>query len=376
MAIRHPDDGGFRMAIERAGWIQLARGIPVFFLLAVAAYAAWSSVYAVEEFEEAVVLRFGRYESTQGPGLHFKIPFVDEAVLVDTSEHSMRLPLESYRADEGRGGAQRVPQPGQEEALILTGDLYAAVVEWNVIWRVVEPKEYLFSIEAKQIQDTITAVARSTMNRIVGDYSADEILTGKREEIGLAALEEMQRILAQFDCGVQIAGLQMQRVTPPERVKPAFDEVNASIQTRDQLVNEANQERNRLIPMAEAHADRLIREAEGYAARRRAEAQGEIAALLAKYEAYRQAPEITRERMYLDAMQEILSNSGPKMILDQQLEGPLPLLNLGDGTPPFTSANDGRSEGSVRRRPRGSSSSDREQSRDTLRAGQETRRRP
>lgn len=374
MAIRHHDDGGFRMAFDRSGWVQLARGIPVFFLLAVIAYAVWSSVFTVSAHEQAVVLRFGRYQSTQGPGLHFKIPFVDEAVRVDTSEHSMRLPPEAYRIDEGRGGPQRVARPGQEEALILTGDLYAGVVEWNVIWRVVEPKDYLFSIQAEQVQNTITAVARSTMNRIVGDYSADEILTGKREEIGLAALKEMQRILAQFDCGVEIADLQMQRVTPPERVKPAFDEVNASIQTRDQLVNEANQERNRLIPLAEADADRLIREAEGYADRRLAEAQGEIAALLAKYEAYRQAPEITRERLYLDSMQEILSNSGPKIILDQQLEGPLPLLNLGDGTPPFGSAAGGETGGSTGGGQRGSS--ERGRRRSLLRAGSETERQP
>ncbi len=376
MAIRHHDDGGFRMAIDRSGWVQLARGIPVFFLLAVAAYAVWSGVYTVSAHEQAVVLRFGRYQSTQGPGLHFKIPFVDEAVLVDTSEHSMRLPSEASRGDEGRGGQQRVPRPGQEQAMILTGDLYAAVVEWNVIWRVADPKDYLFSIQAEQVQETITAVARSTMNRIVGDYSADEILTGKREEIGLAALEEMQRILAQFDCGVEIADLQMQRVTPPERVKPAFDEVNASIQTRDQLVNEANQERNRLIPMAEAAADRSIREAEGYADRQLAEALGEIAALLAKYDAYRLAPEITRERLYLDAMQEILSNSGPKIILDQQLKSPLPLLNLGEGASPFDSAAGGESGGSMGRGLRGSSSSGRGQSRNTLRAGPEIERRP
>jgi membrane protease subunit HflK len=195
---------------------------------------------------------------------------------------------------------------------------------------VVKPEDFLFSIEADHVVDAITAVARSTMHRIVGDYSADEILTGKREEVGLAALKEMQNILAQYECGVEIIDLQMQRVTPPERVKPAFDEVNASIQRRDQLVNEANQVRNKLIPLAEAQRDKLIRQAEGYAARRRAEAEGEIAALLAKYHAYKEAPDITRKRLYLEAMEQVITNSGPKTVLDGELGGVIPLLNLGE----------------------------------------------
>ena len=120
----------------------------------------------------------------------------------------------------------------------------------------------------------------------------------------------------------------MQRVTPPERVKPAFDAVNESIQQRDQSVNEANRERNQLIPQAEATRDRFIREAEGYAARTRAETEGEIAALRAKYEAYKLAPDVTRQRLYLDAMEAILLNSGPKTVLDADLRSLLPLLDL------------------------------------------------
>ena len=122
--------------------------------------------------------------------------------------------------------------------------------------------------------------------------------------------------------------MQMQRVTPPERVKPAFDEVNASIQQKEQLVNEANRERNMMIPQAEARRDRLIREAEGYAARRRAEADGEIAALRARFQAYKEAPEVTRRRLYLEAMEEVLAGSGPITVLDDELRGLLPMLNL------------------------------------------------
>ena len=308
-------------------WRNLLLALPAFCLVVICAYLVWNGLYSVAAHEQAVVLRFGKYHTTEGPGLHVKIPIVDKAVMVNMAERSMRLPF----GIPGEREAEWAPRhrSGNEASLFLTGDLYAAVVEWNVNWRVVEPKDYLFSIDAAHVERTITAVARSAMHRVVGDYSADEILTGKREEIGLAAFREMQEIMNSYECGVDIVDLQMQRVIPPIRVKPAFDEVNASIQQRDQLVNEANRERNQLIPRAEAQRDRLMREAEGYAARRRAEADGEIAALLAKYEAYKEAPEITRRRLYLEAMEAVIGRSGPKTVLDGDLRSLLPLLNLG-----------------------------------------------
>ena len=247
----------------------------------------------------------------------------------------MRLPVgEANASEDGRKWAftrRMSKQEIQDAKLILTGDLYAGVVEWNVIWRVVEPKDYLFSIDNQQVTYVITAVARSVMHRTIGNYSADEILTSKREEVKNVSLKEAQEALAQYNCGVEIVDWQMQRIVPPDRVRAAFDEVNASIQERDKLVNEAKQERNRVIPQAEAAADKLVREAEGYAARQRAEATGEISALLAKYRAYKEAPEVTRERLYLDAMEGVIQKSGPKTVLDGDLKGLLPLLNLDAG---------------------------------------------
>lgn len=300
--------------------------MPILVSALVLAYLVWQGFYTVAAYEQAVVLRFGKYHSTNGPGLHFKVPLVDKAVKVDTAEKSMRLP---YGVRETSGGRLYVDRSNQDESLILTGDLYAGVVEWNVIWRIVEPKDYLFSIDVYYVEQAITAVARSMMHRIVGDYSADEILTGKREEVGLKARNQMQEVLDGYECGVNIIDLQMQRVIPPARVRPAFDEVNGSIQHRDQLVNEAKKIRHKVIPEAEAARDKLIRSAEGYAARRRAEAQGEIAALLAKYKAYKEAPEITRQRLYLETMERVIQNSGAKTFLDGDLKSLLPLLNLG-----------------------------------------------
>jgi modulator of FtsH protease HflK len=319
--------GGF--IPNEPGWDQFVRIAPFFVIVLIVVFLAWKGFYTLRPHERAVVLRFGRYYATTGPGLHFMIPLVDQAIRVRSDEQSMRLPVAAEREERPSRQSRTARSTAEDEALELTGDLNAAVVEWTIQWRITDPEKYLFSIDEGQIETTIEVVAKSVMHRLIGDYSMDEILTGKREEVGLAALRATREVLARYDCGVLITELQMQRVTPPEQVKPAFDDVNAAIQTRDKLVNEAHRERNKLIPQARASADKLIREAEGYADRRRAESQGEIAALLAKFEAYKEAPEITRRRLYIEAMEEVLTGAGPKTVLDADLRGLVPLLELG-----------------------------------------------
>lgn len=294
-------------------------------------YVLATGVFKVNEYEQAVVLRFGKIHQTVGPGLHVKLPWIDERITVETSERSLRLPWGTNDM-ELAGQQVEINRQQQEESLILTGDLYAAVVEWNVIWRISDPAAYVLSFnDLETLERTVIAVARSTMHRAVGDYSAEEVLTTQREAIKTAAAEDMRSQLDSLNSGVEIVDLQMQRVIPPQKVRDSFDNVNASIQQRDQSVNEAIRERNQLVPTAEARKDQLIREAEGYAARLRSETEGEIAALRAKYESYKQAPEVTRQRMYLETMEKVMSNSGPKTILDTDIGGLLPLLNLDEG---------------------------------------------
>ncbi|MBA3316188.1 MAG: FtsH protease activity modulator HflK [Planctomycetota bacterium] len=288
--------------------------------------AAFSTFYTVDANEQAVVLRYGRYHSTQSPGAHFRLPFVDQVLKVSVAEQQLRLP-----GVEGVEDLTTAQLP-EDQTLMLTGDLNAASVEWTIQWRVKEPKEFLFAFYDRNDEHVFERVfrtaAQSVMNRLIGDYSIDEVLTDKRTEVAEKARSATQAILDDYDCGVLITDLQMQRVTPPESVKPAFDAVNASIQERDRLENEANKERNTLIPKARAERDKLIREAEGYADRRKAEVDGEVTALRAKYEAYSLAPEETRRRLYLEAMQEVLQNADEKVILDSDLGNLLPLLPL------------------------------------------------
>ncbi len=287
-------------------------------------FLMFGAFYTVAPYEQAVVLRFGKYQSTAMPGLHFKLPLVDTVLKVSGEERSLRLPM---------GNAETGPASrNEDDTLMLTGDLNTAGVEWTVQWKVTDASQFLFRFPKEGAdefaQQLVTTVARTVMNRLVGNYSFDEVIGAKRSDIAHEARQATQAILDAYQCGITVPALQLQRVTPPEQVKPAFDRVNAAIQEKQKLENEAETERNRLMPQALAAKDKMIREAQGYSDRRRAEAQGEIDALVAKYRAYQKAPDITRQRLYLEAMQEVLMNVEQKTILDSDLKQILPLLQL------------------------------------------------
>lgn len=284
----------------------------------------WKCFYTVKPNEQAVVLRFGKEHAVAPPGLHFCIPFVDRVYKVSVEEHSLRLPFAEDPAPNRQGR--------EVETLMLTGDLNAASVEWTIQWKVSNPRDFLFNVaypeDEEYISQIIRTSAQTVMNRLIGDYSIDEVLTEKRTEIAEKSREATQEMLDEYQCGIAVIDLQLQRVTPPAKVKPAFDEVNSSIQLRDKLISEAKKEREKLLPEAEIRADQLVQEAEGYAKKRRAEVDGELTALRAKYEQYKLAPEVTRMRMYLEAMQEVLGQISSKTIIDGDLKGLLPLLQL------------------------------------------------
>jgi modulator of FtsH protease HflK len=307
------------------------RYLPLFPWVVAVLLALWlmSDIsYTVEPYEQAVVLRFGKNHATVPPGLHFKLPLADQVLKVSVEEHGLRLPF--GRPSQSDDYVQHVHT--EDETLMLTGDLNTASVEWTVQWRVSDPAQFLFRFPRDEgdhfAERLLTTVARTVMNQMVGDYSFDEVIGAKRSDIAFKARDDSQRILDAYACGITVTALQMQRVIPPDRVKPAFDKVNASIQEKQKLENEAEAARNKLLPEARANRDKLIREAEGYASRKRAEANGEIEALLAKYHAYQRAPEITRQRLYLEAMQEVLQGIKDKTIIDADLKQFLPLLNL------------------------------------------------
>ncbi|MCP4660424.1 MAG: FtsH protease activity modulator HflK [bacterium] len=284
---------------------------------------ALTSFYKVEPEEVGVILRFGAYVDETPPGLHYKLPFLIDRVF--------KVPVQRQLTEEFGYRSQQADLRGAaEEANMLTGDLNAAVVQWMVQYRISDPYKFLFRV--RKVQDTFRDMSEAVMREVVGDRTVNEVLTVGREEITLAVIEELQELCDQYETGIIVDQVVLQDVTPPDKVKPAFNEVNQAEQERSTLINQAQSEYNKVVPRAEGEAQQTIREAEGYALDRVNRASGEATRFSALYDEYRKAPEVTRRRMYLETMNAIIPKTGRKVVVDDEIRGILPLLNLDTGT--------------------------------------------
>ncbi len=295
-----------------------------------------STFYTVKADEEGVVLRFGKHVRSTQPGLHGKLPWpLEEAIRVPT-ERVQRLEFGFGAIEPGRRTVYRDTTASDlDVARMLTGDLNLAHVEWSVQYRIKDAAKFLFKIgqmrrqpQSQAVADVIRDVSETVMRQLVGDVSVDEVLTKGRDEIASKAQHEIQRYLNDYDCGIQIVTVNLQTVSPPEPVKDAFDAVNRAKQNKERAVNEALGDRNRLIPEARGKRDRAIAEAEGYKDRVVKTATGRANAFMSKLTEYEKAPDITRIRMYLEAMEHVLSNVGDVVIIDDSVRSVLPLLDL------------------------------------------------
>lgn len=296
-----------------------------------------SVFYSVRADEQGVVLRFGKHVASTSPGLHTKFPWPIDQVFKVPVEKVRSLEFGFGTVEPGRVTRYRGPTPAdQRVATMLTGDLNLAHVEWIVQYRIHDAFNYLFKLggggrmtnQSEVVADTIRDASETVMRRLVGDVSVDEVLTIGRDRIAGDAKRELQEVLDRFDCGVTVVTVKLQSVSPPEPVKDAFDSVNRARQNKDKLVNEAEGERNRKIPEARGKRDRAISEAEGYRELVVRAAEGHANAFLSKLEEYKKAPEVTRTRLYLEAMEDLYSRVGEKTIIDESVRGILPLLNL------------------------------------------------
>ncbi|MFW2479826.1 MAG: FtsH protease activity modulator HflK [Lentimonas sp.] len=307
--------------------------VPILLLLVA---GAMSSFYIVQPEEEAVVKRFGRVVAQKEPGLHFKLPFgVDTAQMVPTARVLKQEFGVRTTGIDGRT-SYRKDRVHQDESLMLTGDLKVIDVEWVVQYRVSDPDAFLHKV--RDPEQTLRDVSEAVMRRIVGNSLGSDVLTEKRVQVAASAKQELQKAMEHFELGIQISTIELQDVTPPGPVKPAFNEVNQAEQERERYINEAEKRRNQVIPRAEGQARQVIAEAEGYAAKRINAAKGETERFTAIYEAYLKAPQVTRERMYLEMIDKVLPKAGKIYIMEEGANAPLPLLNLGDGTTTFPKA--------------------------------------
>jgi membrane protease subunit HflK len=199
-------------------------------------------------------------------------------------------------------------------------------VEWIVQYRVSEPENYLFKV--RNLDDTFRAMNEAIMREVVGDRTVTEVLTVGRQDIETRVEQQLQELVGQYEMGITVEQVVLQDVNPPDPVKPSWDEVNQAQQQRDRLINEARAEYNAVIPRARGEAQQAVLQAEGYALDRVNRAQGDAARFEVVYDAYRQSPEVTRQRLYLETMQRVLPKVGGKLFLAEDANGVVPLLSL------------------------------------------------
>jgi len=300
------------------------RGKTGFVIVILLAIAAWTAYYTVPSDSVAVIQRFGKYLKEVPPGLHFKLPFgVDVASVVPVKR---QLKQEFGFATPGARDPFQTSRDGRLETEMVTGDLNAALVEWVVQYRVSDPFKFLF--EVRQPRGTLRHVSESVMREVVGDRTVDEVITIGRQEIEIEALAKMQALATKYEMGISIDQVQLKNINPPGPVQESFNEVNQAQQEKEKLINEARRDYNKVIPLAEGEKDQRIREADGYRLKRINEAEGDASRFNALFEEYSKAPEVTRRRIYIETMQEVLPKIQSKIIVDEQSQGILPLLNL------------------------------------------------
>ncbi|MBL9078475.1 MAG: FtsH protease activity modulator HflK [Planctomycetes bacterium] len=284
--------------------------------------ALLTMTYQVPADGVGVVLRFGRYTSTADPGLHFKLPFGIDSVEVVQTRRQMKLEF-GFQTPEATNVWQYGQDPEREKSMV-TGDLNAALVEWVVQYRIDDPQRHLF--EVRNPSTTLRDLSEAVMREVVGDRTVDEVITVGRQEIENVALERLGVMAKAYQLGVAIDQIQLKNVNPPRDVQASFNEVNKAEQDRESAINVANGEYNKTVPRAQGEAAQRISEAEGYKLKRVNEALGDATAFNAVLAEYVKAPEVTRTRLYLETMRDVLPTMGDKWIVDERVTQLLPML--------------------------------------------------
>ncbi len=288
--------------------------------------ALGTMIFTVKAEYQGIILRFGKYSRTVDPGLQFKLPFGIDRVYQVPVKRQLKQEF-GFGTDGSTNPFQSSRDNEQElERNMVTGDLNAATVEWIIQYRIDEPVAYLFNF--RDPDKALRDVSEAVMREVVGDRTVDEVITIGRQEIEAEALVRLKQMVTDYNLGVGIDQLQLKNVNPPPPVQPSFNEVNQAQQEREKMINQANGEYNRFVPHARGQAQERISNAEGYAIRRINEAEGDAARFNALLAEYVKAPEVTRERLYLEAMAQIMPALTRKIVIDEEASRLLPLLQL------------------------------------------------
>jgi modulator of FtsH protease HflK len=297
-----------------------ARGIAILAALAVAAWA-FSGIYKVSPDEQGVVMRFGKWVDTTEPGLHYRLPYPIETVLLPKVTKVNQLLLGSRAAIDMRSSGRAA----QDESRMLTGDENIVEADAAVFWRIKDAGKYLFAVRDPEL--TVKVAAESALREVIGRNPIQAALSDKRELIAIQAQEELQRLLDAYGAGIQVQQVQLQRVDPPSAVIDAFNDVQRARADQERARNEAEAYRNDIIPRARGEAERLVQEAHAYREQVVDLAQGDTKRFLALYNSYKLAEDVTARRLYIETMEEVLKGA-TKVVIDPAAKGLVPYLPL------------------------------------------------
>lgn len=285
----------------------------------------WLSIFQISTEEVGVITRFGKYVRQVEPGLNFKIPFAETVYKVPV-ERQQKLEFGFRTTKAGVDSKYEESASTKDESLMLTGDLNLAEVKWVVQYRVDDAYKNLFKV--RNPKSTLRIISEAAMRQIVGDRTVNEVLTVGRTEIASQLQTLIQSICKEYSMGLKIEQVVLQDVNPPEPVKAAFNAVNEAQQEKETLINQAKSEYNKVIPKARGQADETIQQAKGYATERINNAEGEASRFTALYKEYIKAPEVTKRRIYLETMSNVIPKIGNVVITDQKGNNVLPLLQM------------------------------------------------
>jgi membrane protease subunit HflK len=283
-----------------------------------------TSVYIVDQAEEAVVTRFGKYYTTRGPGLQFKLPFgIDRNYTVNVKA----VQTEQFGFRTLNSGISATYTAQSNESTMLTGDLNIVDVEWIIQYRISDSRAWVFNVMEQE--RTIKDVSRSVINMLVGDRAIMDIMSPQRSAIEIAGADLMNETFNKYALGINVIAVKLQNIDPPAGVQQAFDDVNKAIQDMNRLINEGQQVYNEEIPKTKGESERLVQIAQGYATERVNKAQGDVARFNSVYEEYRRSPDVTRQRLYYEMIEDVFKDAEGTVVIDRNLSNFLPMMNLG-----------------------------------------------
>ena len=305
------------------------RTVIIVVIVIVVVLIGMSSFFVVDQTEEAVVLRFGKFHRIAEAGLHFKLPFnIDKNYNVPTQ--IIQNMTFGFRTEKSGVTTVYSSKDYPQESIMLTGDLNIVDVEWIIQYRISDAKAWLFNIENHS--KTIRDISQSVINQLVGDRGILDVLGPERNAIEVQGQEMMNEIFNSYNLGIRVTTVKLQNVVPPKgSVQDAFEDVNKSIQDMNRLINEGKEAYNKEIPKARGEAEQMIQIAKGYATERVNKARGDVARFDSVLSEYRRAPNTTRTRLYYEMIEDIFKNEKNVELIDKNLKNFLPLKNLTEG---------------------------------------------